>query len=141
MTQRRWLIPVGTIEQTAAARAAIDGVRTHAPGDAAVVLWCDHGETPAPLTAADALLAPTDLGISADVLGRLRASFRPGELPWLLVPTALLHLTERPGPVAVLAPEVQLCGATDLIWAQDAAEVRAFTVTSSVRPSPLTHPD
>lgn len=141
MTQRRWLIPVGTIEQTAAARAAVDGVRTHAPGDAAVVLWCDHGDVPEPLAAADARLTPADLGISADALGILRASYRPGELPWLLVPTALLHLTEQPGPVAVLAPEVQLCGPTDAIWAQDAAEVRAFTVTSSVRPSPVTRPD
>ncbi len=141
MTDRRWIIPVGAVEETAAARAAIDGVHAHAPGDAAIVLWCGPGDPPAPLDAADAVLTPADLDLDPDLTGIARASYAPGELQWLVLPAALLHLTERAGPVAVLSPEVQLCGPTDDVWPEVAGEVCVFTAADGLRPEPVTRPD
>lgn len=138
---RRWLIPVSRLEDAGAARAAIDGVHTHAPGDTAVALWCGPGERPAPLGAADELLTPADLGLDAAAVGIARASYAPGELAWVVLPAALLRLTEAGGPVAVLAPEVQLCGETAALWPSAAAEVRLFPTAERLRPGAITRPD
>ncbi|MBO9534573.1 MAG: methyltransferase domain-containing protein [Solirubrobacteraceae bacterium] len=141
MSDRRWLIPVGMAEETASARAAIEALRTYAPADRLVVLWSPRSAPPAPLLAADEVLQPEQFGLDADALDLARVSLPRRQVAWIGVPEALMYLTDTPGPVAVLRPEVQICGDPSPIWEGAEGELRTFVTVDHLHQSAPQHPD